>query len=44
MTEEEVKELKDRAPWRERTTIVFLSDFGYSDGPDERHGVGEKDT
>ena len=32
MTGLEIKALKDRAPWKERKTVVFLSDFGYADG------------
>ena len=31
-TFESAKELKDLAPWKERETVVFLSDFGLADG------------
>ena len=32
--------LKELAPWKERATVVFMSDFGYSDGAvSAMHGV-----
>ena len=43
MNREEVEALKERAPWRARKTVVFLSDFGYSDGAvSAMHGVADQ--
>ena len=43
MTGLEIKALKDRAPWKERKTVVFLSDFGYADGAvSAMHGVADQ--
>lgn len=43
MNREEVEALKERAPWRDRKTVVFLSDFGYSDGAvSAMHGVADQ--
>ena len=36
----DVRKLKELAPWKERATVVFMSDFGYSDGAvSAMHGV-----
>lgn len=37
------EELKDRSPWRERRTVVFMSDFGTVDGAvSAMHGVADE--
>lgn len=37
------EELKAKAPWKERKTVVFLSDFGFSDGAvSAMHGVADE--
>ena len=38
-----LNELKDRRPWLERKTVVFMSDFGYVDGAvSAMHGVADE--
>lgn len=42
MTQEEIKALKEASPWKDRKTVVFLSDFGLSDGAvSAMHGVAD---
>ncbi|MGN1189714.1 MAG: SAM-dependent chlorinase/fluorinase, partial [Candidatus Ornithospirochaeta sp.] len=43
MTVDEIAELKAKAPWKERKTVVFLSDFGIADGAvSAMHGVADQ--
>lgn len=43
MTFKNAKELKALAPWTERQTVVFMSDFGYVDGAvSAMHGVADE--
>ncbi len=43
MTFKDAAELKRLAPWKERKTVVFMSDFGYVDGAvSAMHGVADE--